>query len=83
MIRITIDDEQKKKLLDADGIVELCDEMGEMVGRATPLLQGIEDPWSLFPELTTEEIDRRCSEPGEWLTTEEAIDYLTNRGNCQ
>ncbi len=76
MIRITIDDEQKKKLLDADGIVELYDETGQMVGRAEPLPQKIEDPRSLFPELTAEEIDRRCNEPGPWLTTEELLQGL-------
>ncbi len=76
MIRITIDDEQKKKLLDAEGIVELYDEAGQIVGQAKPLSQEIEDPRSLFPELTTEEIDRRCNEPGPWLTTEELLQGL-------
>ncbi len=81
MIRITIDDEQKKKLLDAEGIVELYDEAGKIVGQATPLPQKTNDPWSLFPELTAEEIERRCNEPGEWLSTEEAIAYIKDRGN--
>ncbi len=76
MIRITLDDEQKKKLLDAEGIVELYDETGKIVGRATPLQKKAKDPWSLFPELTTEEIDRRCEGPGPWLTTEELLQGL-------
>ena len=76
MVRITIDRELVAKLLSTDEAVELCDESGKLVARAEPLSQKNEDPRSLFPELTAEEIDRRCNKPGPWLTTEELLQGL-------
>jgi len=80
VVRITIDDKLKQQLLASEGLAELCDESGQLIARVTPLPQDILDPWSLFPELTTEEIDRRCNGPGPWLSTEEVKEYLMNRG---
>lgn len=81
MIRITVDELQKKQLLNSDGIVELCDESGRVIAKATPLSQEKIDPWSLFPELTEEEIERRCNsgEPG--LTTQQVKEFLRSRMN--
>ena len=77
MIRITIDDEQKKKLLDAEGIVELCDTSGRLLGKILPAkahsskkpsLEGWEP---VTPPISEEELQRRIhsKEPG--ITTEE------------
>jgi len=76
MVRITIDEKLKQKLLASEKTAELCDESGRLIARVTPLPQDLEDPWSLFPELTTEEIDRLSNEPGPWLTTEELMQKL-------
>ena len=79
MTRVTIDNELKQKLLNSDGIVELYDESGNLVGRAAPNQnEGI--VWDeVFPELTDEEVQKRLnsSEPG--LTTEEVKEFLRNR----
>lgn len=80
MVRITIDEQLKQKLLASDEPAELCDAAGNVIARARSVPQSAEDAKSLFPELTREEIDRRCDEAGEWLTTEEAINFLSSRG---
>jgi len=79
MVRITIDNKLKQKLLASEKTAELCDESGRLIARVTPLPQDLEDPWSLFPELTDEEIDRRCNSDEPGLTTAEVKEYLRNR----
>ena len=86
MIRITIDDEQKKKLLDANGIVELCDETGHVVRRLLPELNQapngstFNDEKQLTPDITSEEYQRlRDSDNWEGMSTSEAINALRNR----
>lgn len=78
MIRITVDESQKQQLLSSDGVVELCDESGRVIAQATPVPQREIDPWSLFPELTAEEIERRANGPGPWYTHEQAMEFLRN-----
>jgi len=79
MIRITIDDEQKKKLLDAEGIVELCDTSGKLLGYFLSLSQERNFWKVLLPELSEEEIQRRVDtgEPG--FTSEQVKEYLRMR----
>jgi len=67
MIRITIDDEQKKKLLDAEGIVELCDASGRLLGKILPEKENLLEGWEpITPPLSEEELQRRINskEPG-------------------
>lgn len=87
MVRITIDAELSEKLRTADEGTELCDPSGRVVARITPIApsadetnsHGIEDPWALFPELTEEEIERRCNSDEPGLSTAEVKAYLMNR----
>ncbi len=77
MIRITLDDEQKKKLLDAEGIVELCDASGRLLGKIlpgkalsseNPSLEGWEP---VTPPISEEELQRRINSQKPGITTEE------------
>jgi len=72
MTRITIDDEQKKLLLKADGIVELCDASGRLLGEMLPEKENPLEGWEpITPPISEEELQRRIlsNEPG--ITTEE------------
>ncbi|QDU87292.1 hypothetical protein Pla175_06510 [Pirellulimonas nuda] len=73
MVRITIDDELKRRLEATDGPVELCDAKGKVVGFVR-----VETPpnWRDYwiddePKLSREEIDRRLNSPKPGLTTEQ------------
>ncbi len=76
MVQITIDDEQKRLFLEGNGVAELRDSSGRLIGLVT-FLQELATPLQeYFPELTKQEIDRRCDEPGTWFTTEEVKQRL-------
>ncbi|MCA9241658.1 MAG: hypothetical protein KDA37_15715 [Planctomycetales bacterium] len=79
MVRITIDEELKQKLQGAQGSVMLCDSTGRMIASVTTLPEGVESLWELLPELTDDEIQRRCKDEGPWLSTEEAKRFLQDR----
>ncbi len=79
MVRITIDRELVEKLRSADEAVELCDESGRLIARAEPLPQATQDQWSPLPKLSEEKFERRCNDPGPWLTTEEFKQKLRER----
>ncbi|MEM8946201.1 MAG: hypothetical protein AAGD11_13595 [Planctomycetota bacterium] len=78
MIRITVDEAQKQQLLNSEGEVELCDESGRVIAKATPLPLESIDPQSIFSDLTDEEIERRANGPGPWYSTEEVKEFLKN-----
>jgi len=53
---VCIDDEQKKKLLDADGIVELCDASGRLLGKILPEKENLLEGWEpVAPPICEEE----------------------------
>lgn len=79
MVRITIDDALKEKLLGSGDVVELCDESGRLLGRILPQKEDPLEGWTpLMPELSEEEYQRRLAsnEPG--LTTEQLKERLRN-----
>mgnify|MGYP007059431590 CR=1 FL=1 len=78
MVRIIIDDSLKQELLSAEDGAELCDAAGNVVARVMAISHEI-DPWSFFPELTEDEIERRCKSDEPGLTTEQVKDYLRKR----
>jgi len=78
MIRITVDESQKRQLLSSDGVVELCDKSGQVNARATPITEVQFDPWSFFPYLTPEEIERRANTSGPRYSTENVKEFLRN-----
>ncbi len=78
MVRITIDKELAEKLLAADGTVELCDETGRAIVKATPSLQEFSDPWARFQDLSDEEINRRANAPGPRYSNEQVKEFLKN-----
>ncbi len=73
MVRFTIDQELVKKLLSTSEAIELCDTSGRLVRRipAEPTQQDTQGQWPPLPKLSEEEFERRCNDPGPWLTTEE------------
>ncbi len=78
MVRITADEELRKKLLDFTEDIELCDEQGRilaLVHRLSPP----SDPslWvPMTPEISQEEIERRLESHEKTYTTDEVIEYL-------
>jgi hypothetical protein len=75
MIRVTLDAEQAKKILDAREPVELCDPSGEVLGRVLPNF----DPtkWEILgEEVSEEELERRASSNQKRYSTAEVIAYL-------
>lgn len=80
MVRITINNDLKKKLLAADGMVELCDESGKLLAHAIPNQSQIPPGWvPMTPELSDEELARRMEYDGPGMTTEELIDHLRKK----
>lgn len=79
MVRITIDEELKKQILEAGEQVELCDASGHLVGRLDSSQRIPDEAWEDLEELTDEEIQRRCNEPGPRYTTQEVIEHLRKR----
>ncbi len=80
MVRITIDNELKAKLLAATGVVELCDESGELLAQAILNRNKIPEGWvRITPELSEAEYQRRLNsnEPG--ITTEELLSRLREK----
>lgn len=77
MVRITIDEEMKKKLLVSNEIIELYDDSGKLLARVLP---EVEDPLKgltpITPEFTEEELKRRSEDNGPGITTEELIARL-------
>jgi hypothetical protein len=78
MVRITIDEETRKKLFSTgDDVVELFDESGKLLGRVLPHRGDPLAGWTpITPELSEEELDRLSNANGPTMTTEELIAYL-------
>lgn len=67
MVRVTLDNELRKKLLNLQEPLELCEADGKVVGRVTPVTLS-------EPQLTEEELQRREKEPD--FSTEEVLSHL-------
>jgi hypothetical protein len=80
MVRITVDDELRKKFLDFSDDIELCDESGRVLARfqrSTPWSDP--DQWEpITPEVSQEEIERRFAAGGPTFTTAQVIEMLSN-----
>ena len=76
MVRITIDDDLKRKLLSTNELVEFCDSEGNLIASVLPKTPESFDRDAVFPELTPEEAERRCNSDGPWLTTEQVKERL-------
>ncbi|MEN1679135.1 MAG: hypothetical protein AAGJ46_06050 [Planctomycetota bacterium] len=80
MVRITIDEETRKKLLASGEVVELIDESGKLLGRVLPHKEDSLDGWvPITPELSDEEYQRRMHSDGPTMTTEELLQHLRSR----
>jgi len=80
MVRITIDDDLKQKLLAEAGEVELCDREGNVIRRAAPLAWSPPPGWvPLNPIPTEEELRQRAEYDGPGITTDELIQRLRSR----
>ena len=79
MVRITVDDELRKKFLNFIDDVELCDETGRVLARfqrSTPWSDP--DQWEpITPEISQEEIERRLKAGGPTYTTAEVLEKLS------
>ncbi len=79
MVRITVDNELRKKLLDFTEDVEICDDTGEVLARVQRIMPWMvpDEEWEpLTPEISPEEIQRRLKEGGPTFTTEEVLEQL-------
>jgi len=80
MVRITIDKEMQEKILDSDGLVELCDESGRLLGQFFPHKKNPLEGWEpITPEPSEEELEESRKYDGPGMTTSELIDHLRNR----
>jgi hypothetical protein len=84
MVRIVITEEQRQQLLTADGEIELCDESGRLLARATPVEASrsylesiIPEGWEpVLPEVSDEEIERLSQSDERGISTDELIRRL-------
>ena len=77
MVRITIDEEMRDKLLSSGEIVELCDESGRVLGMVLPQQDNPLEGWTpITPDFTEEELQRRCESEGPTISTQELIARL-------
>jgi hypothetical protein len=74
MTQITLDAAAADKLNAIEGIVELCDPSGKVLGRFTPAFNPSE--WvPISDDVSEEELDRR-EQSTEWYTTEQVVAHL-------
>lgn len=80
MVRITIDEELKQRLLSSGEVVELCDESGRLLGRILPHRDAPTKGWEpLTPEPTEEELRRSREYDGPGMTTDELLAHLRRK----
>jgi hypothetical protein len=79
MSRIILDAAVVTQLHAANGPVELCDPSGKVIGRFSPVIDWSE--WeTVGPELTEEELDRRCEPGRKRYSTAEVLEHLRRLG---
>jgi hypothetical protein len=72
--RITIDADLHRKLQDIVYPVELCNSAGQVVGRYEPVLNP--EVYTLEPQISEEELERRSKSNEKTYTTAEVIAHL-------
>ena len=78
MTRITLDAALSSRLYELDQVVELCDPTGKVLGRFVPAVDT--SGWEpVTPELGEEELLQR-EQSGDWVTTDEVLARLQERG---
>ncbi len=84
MVRIIITEEQRQQLLAAGGEIELCDESGRLLARATPVAlpkswmeSVIPEGWKpAIPLPTDEELAQQYESEERGISTEELVKRL-------
>jgi hypothetical protein len=76
MVRITIDDELKRRLSESGRLVEIVDTNGHLVGKFVPERQDSDEWEVVHPTLSDEELAERLNSNEPTYTTEEVKDYL-------
>jgi len=78
MVRITVDDELRKKFFNFTEDIELCDETGRVVARLQSVTHGAASAqWEpLTPEPDRQEIERRLQKNEPTYSTEEVVSHL-------
>jgi hypothetical protein len=76
MTRIVVDDTLRSKLHNLTLPLELCDTLGRVVARLTPVLDPNE--YALEPQISREELRRRMQSKGKTCSTAEVLAHLEN-----
>ncbi|MEN0110674.1 MAG: hypothetical protein AAF805_08100 [Planctomycetota bacterium] len=77
MVRVTIDEEPRKKLFAGDEPVELVDESGKPLGRVLPERSRKPPAWvAMTPTPTEEDLQASAAYNGPGMTTEELLGWL-------
>ena len=80
MVRITIDEELRNRLLSSGEIVELCDESGKLLARLLPHKENPLDGWeAVTPEPTEEELREAYEYDGPGMTSKELLAHLRRK----
>ncbi len=75
MMQITVDASLASQLSGAAQPVELCDPSGQVLGRFVPLIDL--SKWEpVSPDISEEELERRCRSDGKRYTTAEVLAHL-------
>jgi hypothetical protein len=78
MTQIILDANLSSRLHSLSQAVELCDPLGQVLGRFVPLIDLSE--WEpLSPDVSEEELDRRAKSNEKRYTTAEVLAHLENR----
>lgn len=79
MTRVTLDAALSNRLYELGQVVELCDPTGKVLGRFVPAADV--SRWEpVTPDVSEEELLRR-ERSGDWVTTEEVLARLKERGH--
>jgi hypothetical protein len=79
MVRITIDDELKRRLSESGKLVEIVDTNGRLVGKFVPETDGSDEWEVVYPKLSEEELNLRLHSAGPTYTMKQVKEYLGKR----
>lgn len=80
MVRITIDEALREKLLSSQEIVELVDESGKLLGRVLPAVEDPMEGWEPITPIPTEkELEELAKYEGPGMTTDELLKHLRSK----
>jgi hypothetical protein len=75
MTRVIVNETLRSMLHGISEPLELCDESGRVLGRVLPTVD-LSQYEPTEPQISEEEIERRCQSKGKRYTTKEVLDYL-------